>query len=154
VVIARIKARGRLVVEGRARLGRGVVFDLARGTRVVLEDRCSIGEGCRFHVAGGQVRIGEGAVLGDRCVLAAHESIEVGPGAILGDDVVLIDFDHDVRDVERPVRLQGLVTGPVRIGARAVLGNAAAVLHGATVGEGARVLARSVVTREAPARAS
>jgi acetyltransferase-like isoleucine patch superfamily enzyme len=144
--MARVRARGRLVIGGRVRLGRGVVFDLAPGAFVVLEDRCSIGDGCRFHVAGGRVRIGEGAALGARCVLAAHDSIEVGAGAALGDEVVLIDFDHDVRDTERPVRLQGLVTAPVRVGRGAVVGAAAAVLPGATVAEGARVLPRSVVT--------
>ena len=153
MVIARVRARGRLVVEGRVTLGRGVVFDVARGARVALGDECSVGDGCRFHVAAGEVRIGEGAVIGDRCVFAAHRSIEVGTGAVLGDEVVLIDFDHDVRDVERPVRLQGLLTGPVRVGEHAVVGQAAAILHGAIVGDGGRVLARSVVSGDLPARA-
>ena len=77
----------------------------------------------------------------------------MGAGAFLGDEVVLIDFDHDVRDVERPVRLQGLLTAPVRVGKHAVVGQAAAILHGATVGDGARVLARSVVSGDLPAQA-
>ena len=136
---------------GRPRLGRGVRFDLAPGALLSLGDGCRVGDGCRFHLgAGAAVVIGAGARLGERCVVAAHERIEIGPGARLGDEVVLIDFDHDVGDVERPVREQPLVTAPVVIGARAVVGAAAGVLRGVTVGEGARVGVRAVVTHDVP----
>ena len=64
--------------------------------------------------------------------------------------MVLIDFDHDVRDVERPVREQGLVTAPVVIGERAAVGAAAGVLRGVTVGAGARIGVRAVVTHDVP----
>ena len=90
------------------------------------------------------------ARLGERCVVAAHERVEIGHDARLEDEVVLIDFDHDVGDVERPVREQPLVTAPVVIGARAVVGAAAGVLRGVTVGDGARVGVRAVVTHDVP----
>jgi acetyltransferase-like isoleucine patch superfamily enzyme len=64
--------------------------------------------------------------------------------------VVLIDFDHDLADVERPVRLQGLLSSPVIIGERALLAAGATVLRGVVVGPGARVQARGVVTRDVP----
>jgi acetyltransferase-like isoleucine patch superfamily enzyme len=129
------------------RIGRGVRFHLAPGARVTLEDRCEIGAGTRFHIEGA-VRIGSGARLGERCVIAAHERIEVGDGARLDDEVVLIDFDHDLADVERPVRLQGLLSAPVIIGERARVAAGATVLRGVVVGAGARVEARGVVTRD------
>jgi acetyltransferase-like isoleucine patch superfamily enzyme len=151
LALARLRARGRLTVSGRPRLGRGVRFDLAPGAVVSLDDGCRIGEGCRFHVgAGAAVVVSVDARLGERCVIAAHERVEIGPGARLGDEVVLIDFDHDVGDVERPVREQALLTAPVVIGARAVVGTAAGVLRGVTVGEGARVGVRAVVTHDVP----
>ena len=151
VTLARLRSRGRLTVSGRPRLGRGVRFDLGPGAVVSLGDRCRVGDGCRFHLgAGAAVVIGAGARLGDGCVVAAHERVEIGPGARLEDQVVLIDFDHDVGDVERPVREQALLTAPVVIGARAVVGTAAGVLRGVTVGEGARVGVRAVVTHDVP----
>jgi acetyltransferase-like isoleucine patch superfamily enzyme len=154
LALARLRARGRLVVHGRPRLGRGVRLDLAPGALLTLGDGCRIGDGCRFHLgAGAAVTLGPGARLGERCVVAAHERVEIGPGARLEDEAVLIDFDHDVRDVERPVREQGLVTSPVVIGERAVIGHAAGVLRGVTVGAGARVGVRSVVTHDVPAGA-
>jgi acetyltransferase-like isoleucine patch superfamily enzyme len=151
LALARLRARGRLAVSGRPRLGRGVRFDLAPGAVVSLADGCRVGARCRFHVgAGAAVAIGADARLGERCVIAAHERVEIGRDARLEDEVVLIDFDHDVGDVERPVREQPLVTAPVVIGPRAVVGAAAGVLRGVTVGEGARVGVRSVVTHDVP----
>jgi acetyltransferase-like isoleucine patch superfamily enzyme len=154
LALARLRARGRLAVDGRPRLGRGVRFDLAPGALVALGDGCRIGDGCRFHVGhGAAVTIGSGATLGERCVVAAHERIAVGAGARLAEEVVLIDFDHDVGDVERPVREQGLLTAPIVIGERAVIAASAGVLRGVTVGPGATVAVRAVVTHDVPAGA-
>jgi acetyltransferase-like isoleucine patch superfamily enzyme len=154
LALARLRSRGRLTATGRPRLGRSVRLDLAPGAHLILDDGALIGDGCRFHLgAGATVGVGEGARLGERCVIAAHERVEIGAGARLEDEVVLIDFDHDVRDVERPVRQQGIVTAPVVIGERAAIGAAAGVLRGVTVGAGARVGVRAVVTHDVPAGA-
>ena len=149
VTLARLRSHGRLRAEGRVRIGRGVRFHLAPGAMVTLEDRCDIGAGTRFHVHG-EARIGAGARLGERCVVAAHERVEVGADASLDDEVVLIDFDHGIADVERPIRLQGLATSPVVIGERAVLAAGATVLRGVVVGAGAHVQPRGLVTRDVP----
>jgi acetyltransferase-like isoleucine patch superfamily enzyme len=154
LALARLRARGRLTVEGRPRLGRRVRFDVAPGALVVLGDGCRIGDGCRFHVGqGATVAVGAGAVLGESCVLAAHERIEIRARARLGEEVVIVDFDHDLRDVERPVRQQGLLTAPVIIGEGAIVAAAAGVLRGVTIGEGAHVAVRAVVTHDVPAGA-
>jgi acetyltransferase-like isoleucine patch superfamily enzyme len=154
LALARLRSRGRLTTAGRPRLGRRVRFDLAAGALVALGDGCRVGDGCRFHVgAGAVVDVGADARLGERCVIAAHERVAIGAGARLGDDVALIDFDHDVRDVERPVRQQALLTAPILIGDGAVIGAGAGVLRGVTVGSGARVDVRAVVTHDVPAGA-
>jgi acetyltransferase-like isoleucine patch superfamily enzyme len=148
----RLRARGRLVVEGRPHIARNVLFDLAPGAQVRLGDGSRLAAGCRLHVGpGAVVDVGPGARLGERCVLVARERIDVGPRAVLGDEVVLVDFDHDIADVERPVRRQGLVTSPVRIGEDAHVDAAAGVLRGVTVGDRAHVGTRSVVTRDVAA---
>jgi acetyltransferase-like isoleucine patch superfamily enzyme len=154
IALARLRAHGRLSIDGRPGLGRNVRFDVAPGALVTLGDGCRIGAGCRFHVGdGATVAIGAGAELGERCMLAAHERIEVRARARLGDEVVIVDFDHDLADVERPVRQQGLLTAPVVIGESAVVDTAAGVLRGVTVGDGARVGVRAVVTHDVPAGA-
>jgi acetyltransferase-like isoleucine patch superfamily enzyme len=154
LALARLRARGRLAVVGRPRLGRNVRFDLAPGALVTLGDGCRIGDGCRFHVGqGAAVSIGAGVALGERCVLASHERIEIGARADLGDEVVIVDFDHDLRDVERPVRQQGLLTAPVVIGEGAIVRTSAGILRGVTVGDRAQIDVRAVVTHDVPAGA-
>jgi acetyltransferase-like isoleucine patch superfamily enzyme len=116
---------------------------LGRGVRLA--------PGVRFEVApGARVTIGRDTVLGERCVVAAHERVDIGAGCRLDDGVVLVDFDHVFADPERPVREQGIVTAPVRVGDRAILDRGACVLRGVTVGSGARVLTHAVVTRDVP----
>src|SRR5512132_596361 len=67
LALARLRARGRLAVSGRPRLGRGVRFDLGPGAVVALGDGCRIGDRCRFHVgAGAAVAVGPDARLGER----------------------------------------------------------------------------------------
>jgi acetyltransferase-like isoleucine patch superfamily enzyme len=135
----RLRARRAALVPGVTllgfpRLGAQVVLDLAGGARVTLEDGCVLLEGCRIHARdGAQVRIGAGALLGERCVVLAHERVEVGAGAVLGDGAVLVDFAHAHDDVERPVRSQPLLTAPVVIGEGARVGAGAVVERGAVV---------------------
>jgi len=150
-LIARLRARR--AGARKAALGRAVVLDVAPGARLDLGDGCAIGAGSRLHVSAGTVRIGAGAVLGERCTLAAHAGIEIGDGAVLGDEAVVVDFDHRHDDVELPVRLQGIVGSPVVIGAGARIGARAAIQRGVTIGAGAQVAALSVVTQDVPPHA-
>lgn len=135
-----------------ARVGRRVRFRVAPGARVVLGPGCRIGAGSRFEVAAGEVRVGAGARLGERCVVAARERIEIGPGVRTGDEALITDTSRAFADVEMPVRLQALVSAPVRIGAGATLGARAAVLPGVSIGAGAVVEAGSVAEFDVPAQ--
>lgn len=150
----RVRHGSRVELRGRPLLGPGVRFDVARGARVIVGDGVSLGEGCRLHVHAGAVTIGEGAVLGEHCAIVARTSVMIGERCLLGDGVAIIDTDHRFDDVEAPVRLQEMVSGPVQIDAGAVLGPRAAILRGVRVGAGARVGAQSVVTRDVAAGAA
>jgi acetyltransferase-like isoleucine patch superfamily enzyme len=148
---ARLRAR-RAGARGAA-FGRGVVIEVAKGARLEIEPGVAIGDGCHIVVRGGLVRIAAGATLGERCRLIAHERIEIGPGAVLGDETVAVDFDHRDDDVERPVRLQGIATAPVSVGANARIGARAAIQRGVAIGDGAEVGPLAVVTRSVAAGA-
>jgi acetyltransferase-like isoleucine patch superfamily enzyme len=144
------RSRRRVRLEGHANVGKAVRFDITPGAGLTLGDGVTIGAGTRFDIAGDgtTVHIGPGTTLGRRCVLAARERITVGEHCLLGDEVVLMDFDHASADAERPVREQGLVTAPVAIGDGAVLDDTVVVLHGTTVGAGAHITTRAVVSRD------
>ena len=148
LILLRVRLGARLRVGRGARVGKGVRITVAPGAHVTLGARSTLGAGTRIDVAAGSVDVGAGAVLGERCVIAARDRVTVGAQARLGDEVVLIDFDHGTGDVELPVRLQGLPTTPIAIGERARIDYGAAILRGVTVGAGAHVGPRSVVVRD------
>ena len=152
LLLARLRTRGRLRAGRGVLLGRGVRLDVAPGGRLTLGAGCVVGERTRFDVRG-RVDVGTDARLGARCAIASREQITLGARCVLGDEVVVMDFDHETADTERPVRLQGLLSAPVSVGEGARLDDAVVVLRGTTVGRGARVTTRSVVTRDVAAGA-
>jgi len=89
-------------------------------------------------------------VFGRNVIVNSYLDVEIGPGVLVSDFVYIGDFDHRTEDVNRPIKDQGIVKAPVRIGAGCWLGVKATVLRGCTVGEGAVVGANSVVTRHVP----
>jgi acetyltransferase-like isoleucine patch superfamily enzyme len=142
----RRRAEGDVALGAGVSIGRDVLVRVATGGRLVLGDGCVLGDRCRLDVGmAGTLIVGAGARLGERCSVTAHERVEIGADCVLGAEAVILDFDHVVGDPEVPVRLQGIVTAPVRIGDRATLDATAVVLRGVTVGPGARVGVRSVV---------
>jgi acetyltransferase-like isoleucine patch superfamily enzyme len=119
--------------------------------------------GTMFDVGpGGRVRVGEYALVhGARIVCDAE--VEIGDYALVSWNVVLMDtYRVPLDPVERrreleriPTRRRRYLAGgaparPVRIGRYVWIGFDACVLPGVTVGEGAVVGARSVVTEDVP----
>lgn len=142
------------LVRGRdVRVHRSARIEVWPGASITLGDGCEIGPRARLVANGGALVVGDGARVGTGCTVIAHERVEIEAGAVLGEEVMVLDFDHDTSDVEVPIRRQGLLKAPVRIGAGARIDLRACVLRGVTVGDGAHVLAHSVVSRDIPAAA-
>jgi acetyltransferase-like isoleucine patch superfamily enzyme len=135
-------------------VARGVQVSLAPGAQLVLGDGCQVGERTRIVVNAGVVELGAGVLLGPRCTIVAHAGVTIGAGARLDEGAVIVDFDHVIDDVERPIRAQPLAATPVTIGAGARIGLGASVLRGITVGAHATVGPHAVVTRDVPPRAT
>jgi acetyltransferase-like isoleucine patch superfamily enzyme len=117
---------------------------------VVLGRWSWIGHGCKIRAHEGQVRIGAKTVLGQECTISAFQRVSIGRECILADRVMLIDFDHGVVEVERPIRLQGIYKRDVRVGHNVWIGYGACLLRGVTVGDNAVIGTSSVVTKDVP----
>jgi acetyltransferase-like isoleucine patch superfamily enzyme len=72
---------------------------------------------------------------------------------VIADRVMLIDFDHGVVEVERPIRLQGIYKRDVRVGSNCWIGYGACILRGVTIGDNAVIGTNTVVTKDVPANA-
>jgi acetyltransferase-like isoleucine patch superfamily enzyme len=76
--------------------------------------------------------------------------VAIGRECVVADRVMLIDFDHGVVDVERPIRLQGIYKRDVNVGNNCWIGYGVCVLRGVTVGDNCVLGTNSVVTKGVP----
>ena len=99
---------------------------------------------------GGELHLGDDVVIGHGAAIAAHRRIRIGSGTRIGPFVVISDTDFHVagrRDAEPE-------TSPIEIGRDVRIGSRVTVLRGATLGDGVRVLAGSVVSGQVPSGAT
>jgi acetyltransferase-like isoleucine patch superfamily enzyme len=149
----RLRLRGRLVTDGLAFICPGVHLEIAPGARLVLGRWSWLGDGCKVRVHEGEVRIGAKSVLGQECTISCYQHVSVGRECIIADHVMMIDFDHGVVDVERPIRTQGIYKRDVRVGHNVWIGYGACVLRGVSVGDNSVIGTNAVVTKDVPANA-
>ena len=143
----------RLGLDGLAFIGPRVTLQIARGARVELGRWSWVGHGTKIRAHEGLVSIGAKTVLGQECTISAFQRVSIGRECVIADRVMLIDFDHVVVDVERPIREQGIYKRDVRVGNNVWVGYGACILRGVTVGDNAIVGANAVVTRDVPTNA-
>src|SRR3954451_5674698 len=98
----------RLKLDGLAFIGPKVVLQIGRDGRVELGRWSWVGHGTKIRCHEGGVSIGAKTVLGQECTISAYQHVSIGRECVVADRVMLIDFDHGVVEVDRPVRLQGI----------------------------------------------
>ena len=140
----------RLQTDGLAFVGPGVKFEIGRKATVHLGRWSWIGHGCKIRAHEGEVRIGAKTVLGQECTISAYQHVSIGRECIVADRAMLIDFDHGVVEVERPIREQGIYKRDVRLGNNVWVGYGACFLRGVTVGDNTVVGTYAVVNRDVP----
>ena len=127
----KLRFRGRLKTDGLAFVGPGVTFEIGKDAVVhlgpLVVDRPRL---ARSACHEGEVRIGAKSVLGQECTISAFQHVSIGRECIVADRVMLIDFDHGVVEVERPIRDQGIYKRDVRVGHNVWIGYGAAFLRG------------------------
>jgi acetyltransferase-like isoleucine patch superfamily enzyme len=149
----KLRWRGRLVTDGICFICPGVQFEIGKHAKLHIGRWAWVGHGSKLRVHEGEVRIGAKTVIGQECTISAFQHVSIGRECIVADRVMLIDFDHGVVEVERPIRLQGIYKRDVRVGHNVWIGYGACILRGVTVGENSVVGTSAVVTKQVPANA-
>ncbi|MFI4977117.1 MAG: acyltransferase [Solirubrobacterales bacterium] len=143
----------RLQTEGLCFICPRVQLEIGRGATLRIGRWAWIGHGSKLRVHEGEVSIGAKTVMGQECTISAFQHVSIGRECILADRVMLIDFDHGVVEVDRPIRLQGIYKRDVHVGHNVWVGYGACVLRGVTIGDNSIVGTSSVVTGEVPENA-
>ena len=141
----------RVVTEGFVFLGRRIEVEVHEWAgQVVLGPWVHLGDRTKLRAHNGVLRLGEKVVLGSDNTVNAHLDIEIGAATLVSDWVYICDFDHRTSEPDRPIKDQGLVLSPVRIGAGTWVGTKVTVLRGSDVGAGSVLAAHAVVRGAAP----
>jgi acetyltransferase-like isoleucine patch superfamily enzyme len=146
----KLRFRSRLQVDGVAFICPGVTFEIGRNATLRLGRWSWVGNGSKIRVHEGEVSIGAKTVMGQECTISAFQRVSIGRECILADRVMLIDFDHGVVEVERPIREQGIYKRDVRVGHNCWVGYGACVLRGCTIGDNSILGTYAVVTKDLP----
>jgi acetyltransferase-like isoleucine patch superfamily enzyme len=149
----KLRWRGRLRMDGICFICPNVQFEIGRNATLHIGRWAWIGHGSKLRVHEGELRIGAKTVMGQECTISAYQHVSIGRECIVADRVMLIDFDHGVVEVDRPIRLQGIYKRDVRVGNNVWIGYGACVLRGVTVGDNSVIGTSAVVTHDVPANA-
>lgn len=107
-----------------------------------------IGRGSRIHTGArffypGNIKIGEGSILGDNIFLDGREKLIIGNHVDIASSVMIYNSEHDINSADFHA-----VSAPVEIGDYVFIGPRAIILPGVKIGRGAVVAAGAVVTKD------
>jgi acetyltransferase-like isoleucine patch superfamily enzyme len=144
-------ANPHVVLRGMLFLGRGVEIHCRPGFgRLEIGRWVHIGDGNSIRCHEGSMRIGDKVVFGKDNTVNGYLDIEIGGSTLVADWVYVCDFDHVTADIHAPIKDQGIVKSPVRIGPDCWLGAKVTVLRGTRVGRGCVLGAHAVVRGDVP----
>ena len=143
----------RLQTDGICFICPRVKLEIGRDATVRIGRWAWIGHDCKIRSHEGEVSIGAKTVMGQECTISSYQHVSIGRECIIADRVMLIDFDHGVTEVERPIREQGIYKRDVRVGNNVWMGYGACVLRGVSVGDNSVIGTSAVVTRDLPENA-
>jgi acetyltransferase-like isoleucine patch superfamily enzyme len=151
--LIKLRLRSRLLLDGVAFVGPGCSLEVGKRATLEIGRWAWVGHGCKIRSHEGAVSIGAKTVIGQECTISSYQHVSIGRECVIADRVMMIDFDHGMVEVDRPIRLQGIYKRDVRVGNNVWIGYGACILRGATVGDNAVIGTSAVVTRDVPANA-
>jgi acetyltransferase-like isoleucine patch superfamily enzyme len=144
-------ANPHIITRGMVFLGKNVEIhatpELAQmeiGRWVHIGDKNTI----RAHE--GSLRLGDKVVFGRDNVINCYIDIEFGESALMADWCYVCDFDHKMDNIELPIKDQGIVKTPVRIGPDTWIATKVTILRGTLIGRGCVLGAHAVVKGNIP----
>lgn len=140
-----------VILGGMVFLGKNVeVFATPEFARLEIGRWVHLGEGNAIRCHEGSLRIGDKVVFGRDNVVNAYLDIEIGASTLVADWCYITDFDHRMDDIDMPIKDQGIVKSPVRIGPDTWVAAKVTVLRETRVGRGVVLGAHAVVKGEIP----
>jgi len=143
-----------VITEGFVFLGKNVEVVTRPGHgRLILGRWVHLGDETRLRAHEGTLRIGDKVVFAREVTVNCYLDIEIGASTLIADWTYICDFDHKTEDLGLPIKDQGLVKSPVRIGHDCWLATKVTVTRGTDIGRGVVIGANSVARGNIPSYA-
>jgi acetyltransferase-like isoleucine patch superfamily enzyme len=148
---------GALVVVGAGGTDGVLHFDRRRGAlylagRLVLDGGAKVGWATKIRVGSeGSLTVGAGTDINADCLIICRDEITIGAGCAIARRTTITDTDNHPHAADEASLTAEVPSAPVHIGDRVWIGAEVMILSGVTIGDGAVVAARSVVTKDVPA---
>jgi acetyltransferase-like isoleucine patch superfamily enzyme len=140
-----------VITEGFVFLGKHLEIVARRGHgRIILGKWVHLGDETRLRAHEGTLRIGDKVVFARDVTVNCYLDVEIGASTLIADWTYICDFDHRTEDLDLPIKDQGLVKSPVRIGPDCWLATKVTVTRGTDIGRGAVIGANSVARGNIP----
>ena len=114
---------------------------------------CNIGAFCRLICSVNYNKIGEAIIIGNNVGLGEYSYIGGGSKVSIGDDTIIGQYlsvhpqNHNFKNQNKIIRLQGTTEIGVEIGENCWIGSKVTFVDGSKIGNGCVVAAGSVVTK-------
>lgn len=142
---------------GHVSFGPGLTFEgaveIPNGRRVTLGAHVKLGKDIHLMAwPEGKLAVGDHSYIGRNSIVLAHQSVSIGKDCLIAPFCHITDVNHGIEAGEL-IRKQPLTSQPVVIEDDVWLGAGCSVLPGVTIGAGAVIGARAVVTKDIPPNA-
>ena len=122
--------------------------------QMIIGDACVLQEDIFFNfdhywVPGPSIIIGNRVFIGRGVEFNIRDRVEVGDDTMIASGVKIIDHDHGT-GIDKPMRIQGMISAPISISQDVWIGANAIILKGVHLGRGCVVAAGAVVTKSIP----
>ncbi len=104
-----------------------------------------------FNNIGEFIRIGDNVGIGEFAYLGGGGGLEIGADCIIGQYLSCHPENHNYKDTDTLIRLQGVNRQGIKIGENCWIGAKVTILDGVTIGDNCVIAAGAVVTKSMPA---
>lgn len=145
-VFPNVKFRGKVQIGGFSSVDSLTYLFGDYGNGVSIGSNVHVSSNCRIQ---GNVSIDDGSAVSNNCTISGeHAGINIGRDVMIGSNVVIVAFNHGIKNMETPMKDQANEEEPIYIQNNIWIGANVTISKGVTIGEGAVIGSNSFVNRD------
>ena len=155
----KIKNKKKVTFNGSATIEDGCFIEALSKGGIEIGNNFSLGRNSIIECTGVIRELGEKLVIGQNVGIAANAfiamrgKVEIGDDTIFGPGVSIHAENHNFKDLDTPIRLQGATRKGIKIGKNCWIGSKVIILDGVNIGDNVIIGAGAVVTKDIPSYA-